>query len=402
VRRGARRALRDLRLTGALSQEGHPDGAWEEKYNSHTDSKPKGPQSLSVDLRFPGAPHAYGIPEHASALALAATRGANGTALTEPFRLYALDVYEYLADSPFGLYGAIPLLLAHAPGPQPRTVGAFWLNAAEQYVDITPAAGGGTDAHWFTESGLLDLFLLPGPGATDVWRQYAGLTGAPAMPARFALGYHQCRWNYRDEPDVEAVDAGFDEHDIPYDVIWLDIEHTNGKRYMTWDARLFPTPERLQRLVASHGERKTVTIIDPHVKRDDGFAMHAEATRLGLYVKNADGVTDFDGWCWPGSSSYLDVSNATVRDWWARQFAFDKYVGSTEHLHVWNDMNEPSVFNGPEVTMQKDLRHAGGAEHRDVHNAYGMYYHAATTAGLATRSPEQRPFVLSRAFFAGA
>ena len=28
-----------------------------------------------------------------------------------------------------------------------------------------------------------------------------------------------------------SVDAKFDEHDIPMDVIWLDIEHTDGKRY---------------------------------------------------------------------------------------------------------------------------------------------------------------------------
>ena len=27
-----------------------------------------------------------------------------------------------------------------------------------------------------------------------------------------------------------SVDEGFDEHDIPYDVLWLDIEHTDGKR----------------------------------------------------------------------------------------------------------------------------------------------------------------------------
>lgn len=43
-----------------------------------------------------------------------------------------------------------------------------------------------------------------------------------------------CRWNYKDEADVAAVDAGFDEHNIPYDVLWLDIEHTDGKR---WGAR---------------------------------------------------------------------------------------------------------------------------------------------------------------------
>lgn len=65
-------------------------------------------------------------------------------------------------------------------------------------------------------------------------------------------------------------------------------------------------------------------------------------------MKNKGG-SDFDGWCWPGSSSYLDFTHPGVRDWWAAQFAVDKYHGSTPNLYIWNDMNEPSVFNGPEV-----------------------------------------------------
>lgn len=78
------------------------------------------------------------------------------------------------------------------------------------------------------------------------------LTGYQALPPLFSLGYHQCRWNYDDEGDVKDVDAGFDLHDIPYDVIWLDIEHTDGKRYFTWDSALFPNPAGLQR----HLEKK--------------------------------------------------------------------------------------------------------------------------------------------------
>jgi hypothetical protein len=62
---------------------------------------------------------------------------------------------------------------------------------------------------------------------------------------------------------VRAVDAGFDDHAIPYDVVWLDIEHTVGKRYMTWEPTLFPDPKKLQDDVASRG-RKMVTIVDPH------------------------------------------------------------------------------------------------------------------------------------------
>ena len=219
------------------------------------------------------------------------------------------------------------------------------------------------------------------------------------------MGYHQCRWNYKDQEDVSAVDAGFDAHDIPYDVLWLDIEHTDGKRYFTWDSNYFPTPIEMQDDIASRG-RKMVTIVDPHIKRDTEWKFFNEATEKGLFVKNKDG-NDFDGWCWPGSSSYLDQTSPNVRSWWADQFAVDKYVGSTKNLYIWNDMNEPSVFNGPEITMHKDSLHFNGVEHRDVHNAYGYYYHMATAEGLRRRGFKEqgpdgdRPFVLSRAFFAG-
>lgn len=65
-----------------------------------------------------------------------------------------------------------------------------------------------------------------------------------------------------------------------------------------------------------------------------------------------------------GSSSYLDVTSPAVRSWWVEQFGLDKYQGSTQHLYIWNDMNEPSVFNGPEITMPKDVLHWGDVEHR--------------------------------------
>jgi hypothetical protein len=66
---------------------------------------------------------------------------------------------------------------------------------------------------------------------------------------------------------------------MPCDVIWLDIEHTDGKRYMTWDKSKFPNPAEMISDVASIG-RKMVTIVDPHVKRDDHYALHKEACLL--------------------------------------------------------------------------------------------------------------------------
>ena len=254
-----------------------------------------------------------------------------------------------------------------------------------------------------SESGVFDLFLLPGPSPRDMYYQYATLTGRLSLPPIFALGYHQCRWNYNDEADVYSVHQHFEDYDYPYDVLWLDIEHTDDKRYFTWNKDLFPNPVDMQNHLSSQG-RKMVTIVDPHIKRDNLYRIHSEATKKGYYIKKNDGRTDYDGWCWPGSSSYLDFTDERVRQWWAEQFAYNKYIGSTPHLFTWNDMNEPSVFNGPEVSMQKDLLNLAGVEHREWHNLYGMLFHRATSEGLVLRNKSQneRPFVLSRSFFAGS
>ncbi|CAJ0631276.1 14465_t:CDS:10 [Entrophospora sp. SA101] len=316
------------------------------------------PESIGLDINFPGFSHVYGIPEHASTLSLKETRGGDG-AYNEPYRLYNLDVFEYELDNPMALYGSIPFMIAHRKG---NSAAVFWLNAAETWIDITKSKEENsglsrflkfgksnhfhtsTQTHWFSESGIIDVFAFLGPTTSDIFQQYGELTGFTAMPASFAIGYHQCRWNYIDQKDVEEVDQGFDTHDIPYDVIWLDIEHTDSKKYFTWDLVKFPEPVKMQTEIGH-----------------ENYYLYKEALDQDLFVKDVNGKV-FDAWCWPGSSSWPDFINPLTYLWW------------------------PSVFSGPEITMPKDLIHYGGWEHRNLHNIYGLVY---------------RPFVLSRAFFAG-
>ncbi|RUS32487.1 glycosyl hydrolases family 31-domain-containing protein, partial [Jimgerdemannia flammicorona] len=379
----------------------------------------RGPESVAMDISFPGFAYVYGVPEHASSLSLKETRyitlflpavqftnvythdfylnhpaihtshSGGDNAYTEPYRLYNLDVFEYEVDNPMALYGSIPFMLAHR---KDLSAAVFWMNAAETWIDVVktqdgksqstlrrllpfvtnPPTKSSTHTHWISEAGIVDLFVFLGPTNEDIFRQYTALTGAPAMPASFAIAYHQCRWNYINQNDVAEVDAGFDTHDIPYDVIWLDIEHTDGKRYMTWDEAKFPDPMKMQNELAAKG-RKLVTIVDPHIKHDDNYHISKEAQDLGLFVKTPAG-DDYEGWCWPGSSSWVDYTNPAARNWWIKKFAFDQYKHTTENLHIWNDMNEPSVFNGPEITMQKEMIHHGQWEHRVLHNVFGTIY----------------------------
>ncbi|KAG7464514.1 hypothetical protein MATL_G00166420 [Megalops atlanticus] len=399
----------DKAVEGESEKEDEQPGMWEETFKSHTDTKPNGPTSISLDFSLPGVEHVYGIPEHAENLKLKTTDGG------DPYRLYNLDVFQYELYNPMALYASVPVLLSHNAQ---RTMGIFWLNAAETWVDISSNTAGKTvfgkmldyvqgasetpqtDVRWISESGIIDVFIMLGPKPTDVFTQYASLTGTQSFPPISALGYHQCRWNYNDQEDVSSVDQGFDEHDIPYDFIWLDIEHTDGKRYFTWDPHKFPQPrEMLQGLLDKR--RKMVAIVDPHIKVDSSYKIHNEIRSKNFYVKNKDGG-DYEGWCWPGSAGYPDFTSPEMRAWWASMFAYDQYEGSMENLYTWNDMNEPSVFNGPEVTMQKDAVH-GAWEHRDLHNLYGFYVQMATAEGLIQRSGGvERPFVLTRAGFAGS
>ncbi|KAL2891098.1 Glucosidase 2 subunit alpha [Ceratocystis lukuohia] len=382
---------------------------WDETFGGNTDSKPRGPESVALDITFPGFEHVYGIPSHAGPLSLKETKGGEDK-YSEPFRLYNADVFEYILDSPMTLYGSIPFMQAHRRG---STVGVFWLNAAETWVDVAKhtttnemalgaSARTTTSSHWISESGLMDLFVFLGPTPRDVLKSYGELTGFTALPQSFSLGYHQCRWNYVSDEDVKDVDRRMDKSRIPYDVIWLDIEYTDEKKYFSWNPDTFADPISMGKQLDSHG-RKLVTIIDPHIKNVDNYEVVKELKEKEFAVNNKEGKI-FEGWCWPGSSFWIDSFSPAARKWWGSLFAYDKFKGTMENTFIWNDMNEPSVFNGPETTMPKDNLHYGGWEHRDVHNLMGMTLHNATQLGMQARKKDEarRPFVLTRSFFAGS
>ena len=355
-----------------------------------------GPEALSIDISFPGVDNIYGLPEHASPLSLPDTVGPNRH-YTDPYRLYNVDIFEYLADSPMSLYGAIPLIHAHSKS---HSVGVFNLIASDTWIDVLHDKKG-VHTHWMSESGILDLFLLPGPRPQELSEQYAGLTGTTALPPQWALAYHQCRWNYIDEADVLEVDRRFDEADIPVDVTWLDIEYANEHRYFDWDTKVFPDPVRMLKKIAEKG-RKMVAIIDPHIKRTESFRIYKDALSLDILMKRADG-SNFEGWCWTGSSVWVDFFNPKSWDWWVKMFDFKIWKESASNLFIWNDMNEPAVFDGPEINVPRDTIHSGGWENRDLHNLNGMLFHNQTSRALIAREePAQRPFVLSRSFFAGS
>jgi alpha 1,3-glucosidase len=248
------------------------DDLWQEHFREFTDNKRRGPTSVAMDVKFYGASQLYGLPERSDTINLVDTIGG------QPYRLYNLDVFEYEVDSRQALYGSVAFMLAKQGS---QACGMFWNNPSNTYIDIS-TSGSDKQAHWMSEAGVIDVFVLPATSLIELVSKFTLLTGPAALPSVASLGFHQCRWNYNDQDDTLGVVSNFDRYNLPLDFIWLDIEHTVGRRYFTWDLEKFPNPTEMQ-LTLAETQRNLVVIIDPHIKRDPNYAVFSEAGGKGKW-----------------------------------------------------------------------------------------------------------------------
>lgn len=268
---------------------------------------------------------------------------------------------------------------------------------------------------WTSWGAELDVYLIAGPLPADVARRYAALTGRPAMPPLWSLGAHQSRWGYTRDEDIRGVVRGYRARDLPLDVVHLDIDYMDGYKVWTWDRGRYPDPAALARDVAAEGVR-LVTIVDPGVKAVPDYPVYQEARERDYLVK-FDRGDHLIGEVWPDPAAFPDFSREDVQRWWAE---LHKPFIEAGIAGIWNDMNEPACFSlGPTRgvpgpmgrrapgigtmegnTLPYDARH-GDKRHVEVHNVYGLGMARASFEGQRQHAPERRPFVLTRAAYAG-
>jgi len=253
-----------------------------------------------------------------------------------------------------------------------------------------------------TLGGELDYYLFAGPTPAAVVEQLTRLTGRPALPPLWALGFHQSRWSYRSDAEVRAIARGFRERRIPLDAIHIDIDYMDGFRVFTWDPERFPDPAATVAALHADGIR-AVTIIDPGVKLelDAGYAVADAGIAGDHFVRRADGSL-FCGFVWPGESLFPDFCRAKTRRWWGDLHQELVGIGVDG---IWCDMNEPAILDRPihdrgiqDRPIPLSARHgdAGEALHAETHNLYGQLMARAATEGLERLRPQRRPWVLTR------
>lgn len=289
------------------------------------------------------------------------------------------------------LYQSIPFFIGMR---EHKAYGIYFNNSYRSKFNL----GASTSRYYSfsAEAGNLDYFFIYGPDVPKVVESYTGLTGRTPMPPKWALGYQQCRWSYYPDTEVLRIAETFREKKIPADVIYLDIHYMDDYRVFTWHPERFPNPKSLLTKLEEMGF-KVVVIVDPGVKVDPNYKIAKEGLAGDYFVKYPDGE-HYVGQVWPGDSYFPDFSKKEVRDWWG-----DKY---SELLDLgvdgfWNDMNEPAVWGSafPEEVLFHDEGRI--ASQKKMHNLYGFLMAKASYEGAIKHRPAQRPFVVTRAGFAG-
>ena len=288
-----------------------------------------------------------------------------------------------------------------------------------------------------TETPDYDLYLLSGENENAICKEFRTLIGRSYIPPKWAFGLAQSRWGYKTEEDVREVARQYKEHDLPLDMICMDIDYMQDYADFTVNKERFPDLAKLSADLKAQGIR-LVPIIDAGVRIDPNDPTCTEGLEKGYFCKKADG-TPFVAAVWPGKAYFADFLRPEVREWFGHKY---KALTDCGIEGFWNDMNEPSLFYSPErlraflndmaALREKDNieqeeffpRVIGGAmglmnspadyasfyhevdgqkvRHDQVHNLYGGSMTRAAGEAFADLRPGQRTLLYSRSSFIGS
>jgi alpha-glucosidase len=324
------------------------------------------------------------------------------------FELWNTDAGGSWTSGQGPLYLGIPVVVATHPDGDTLT---FYENSTRGVVAFGPPhrtdqepwrdrvrSSAGTAAVAFA-GGVLRHYVMVGD-VPHLLNRYTQLTGRPALPPRWALGYHQSRWGYKTEHDVREVVNGYRSLGLPLSAVHLDIDYMDGYRVFTFDETRFPDPAALASELETSGVR-LVTIVDPGVKVDPGYEVYDEATAGRRFCVD-DHDKPVEGVVWPGRVNFPDFTSPGTRAWWAERYRFLADAGIAG---IWHDMNEPtsiSLLGDPSLPLSTRHDFDGrGGDHAEGHNLYGLLMNRAGHEGLQAARPHHRPFIVSRSGWAG-
>jgi len=367
------------------------------------------PHADSQDLHTIAAVKKLGFDEHFYGLGEKAARFDRRRG---QFTMWNSDTPAY-KEGTDPIYQDIPFYVGWQGG---EAYGIFFDNTYRTHFDF--AAESPDHVVFSAEGGEMNYYFFQGPSIKKILGRYADLTGHLPMPPKWALGNQQSRWSYYPDTDAEEVVDRYRAEHLPLDVLHLDIDYMQQYRIFTWDRHGYPDPSAFTAKLRKQGV-KVVVIVDPGVKyqppesaaadasanpevtaQDKSYYVFNQGLAKDYFLKRKDGKL-WIGAVWPGKAVYADFTLDAAAHWWG-----DLHRAYLDHgvAGIWNDMNEPSDFLDQTGRTQMDVvTYDGGANspYAGNRNVFALNEARATYEGLTRLRPNDRPYIITRAAYAG-
>ena len=286
-----------------------------------------------------------------------------------------------------------------------HTLGLFYHNSYDCVFDLGQEISGYWEHYCYyqTDGGDIDLFLINGPRMADVISRYTWLTGRTILPTKQSLGYCASTMYYAelekdcDKEIYKVIDKHFQEQ-IYIDNFWLASGYSSGEedglRYtFNWNRRRFPDPEGFFERMNARGIN-VICNLKPGVLKNHPYASYYE--QRGAFIKNPDKSGDYYGRWWGGEGRFIDFTGKAGREAWKE--LLEENILRKGSKTVWNDNCEMDGIEDREALCDFEGKTGTMAELKIIHSNMMAY-----TAVEALRDvyPNERPYVINRAGFAG-
>jgi alpha-glucosidase len=221
--------------------------------------------------------------------------------------------------------------------------GIYYDNCARSVFDLGCERNNyyGTYRSYEAQDGDLDYYLILGPGLAEVTRKFLGLTGRPALPPRWSLGFAQTAMAIADAPDAQKQIAGLIERcrteAIPLSAFHLGSGYTmrdGRRRVFTWNNAKYPDPRRLASQAHAAGVR-LVANIKPCLL--DDHPAFGEVSAVGGFICDTSGMPVMAQF-WDGEGAHVDFTSRAGVAWWQNGVAEQVLAMGIDA--GWNDNNE--------------------------------------------------------------
>lgn len=274
------------------------------------------------------------------------------------------------------------------------------------------------------------IYIIEGENLEEISTKFLQIIGKSYIPPKWAFGYFQSRWGYKDKDEVKKVYETFRKNDIPLEGIFLDLDYMDDFKDFTISDERFDGFKNFVEDLKKDG-LYLVPIIDAGVKVEKGYHIYEEGIEGDYFCKDEEGKP-YEGVVWPGKVHFPDFMKEETQLWFGSKYQVLTDCGIEG---FWNDMNEPAIFYEQEA-LAEAIQYAQESQDKDldvfsyfklkdnfmnlankdsyyknfyheidgkrisndkVHNLYGYYMTKSAYLGLTRLLKDKRFLLISRA-----